>query len=141
MLCNFVGSVNVSFIDYFSLFYVWMYFVYDFRTSEEFMTDPSQDKWKRHTVLSNDSGYSTTDSLEKIGWSPNVSEVGPHSLLVLCFCVIRVCADLWKSFFVWFLILFFNFILKKVTLLERLISLHVPLNRKLMLLCYMYYFS
>ncbi|XP_011420232.3 DISP complex protein LRCH3 isoform X7 [Magallana gigas] len=43
-------------------------------TSEEFMTDPSQDKWKRHTVLSNDSGYSTTDSLEKIGWSPNVSE-------------------------------------------------------------------
>ncbi|XP_061171527.1 leucine-rich repeat and calponin homology domain-containing protein 2-like isoform X6 [Saccostrea echinata] len=42
--------------------------------AEEFMTDPSQEKWKRHTVLSNDSGYSTTDSLEKIGWSPNVSE-------------------------------------------------------------------
>lgn len=42
--------------------------------AEEFLTDPSQDKWKRHTVLSNDSGYSTTDSLEKIGWSPNVSE-------------------------------------------------------------------
>ncbi|XP_078312584.1 uncharacterized protein LOC111099692 isoform X6 [Crassostrea virginica] len=43
-------------------------------SAEEFLTDPSQDKWKRHTVLSNDSGYSTTDSLEKIGWSPNVSE-------------------------------------------------------------------
>lgn len=46
-----------------------------YRSAEEFLTDPSQDKWKRHTVLSNDSGYSTTDSLEKIGWSPNVSEV------------------------------------------------------------------
>ncbi|XP_062599828.1 leucine-rich repeat and calponin homology domain-containing protein 2-like isoform X4 [Saccostrea cucullata] len=42
--------------------------------TEEFMTDPSQEKWKRHTVLSNDSGYSTTDSLDKIGFSPNVSE-------------------------------------------------------------------
>lgn len=97
------------------------------------MTDPLQDKWKRHTVLSNDSGYSTTDSLEKIGWSPNVSEVGPHSLYVLCFCVIRVCADLWKSFFVWLIL--FKCKLKEVTLLERLISLYVPLIRKLMLLC------
>nr|XP_022286801.1 leucine-rich repeat and calponin homology domain-containing protein 2-like isoform X3 [Crassostrea virginica] len=47
-------------------------------SAEEFLTDPSQDKWKRHTVLSNDSGYSTTDSLEKIGWSPNVSEALSH---------------------------------------------------------------
>ncbi|XP_056004325.1 leucine-rich repeat and calponin homology domain-containing protein 2-like isoform X9 [Ostrea edulis] len=43
-------------------------------SAEEFMTDPLQDKWKRHTVLSNDSGYSTTDSLEKIAWASNVSE-------------------------------------------------------------------
>ncbi|XP_062599829.1 leucine-rich repeat and calponin homology domain-containing protein 2-like isoform X5 [Saccostrea cucullata] len=46
--------------------------------TEEFMTDPSQEKWKRHTVLSNDSGYSTTDSLDKIGFSPNVSEALSH---------------------------------------------------------------
>ena len=36
----------------------------------------SPDKWKRHTVLSSDSGYSTTDSVDKCGWSPQeVSEI------------------------------------------------------------------
>lgn len=53
------------------------------RSAEEFMTDPLQDKWKRHTVLSNDSGYSTTDSLEKIAWASNVSEVSCWSVSVI----------------------------------------------------------
>ncbi|KAK3095699.1 hypothetical protein FSP39_017790 [Pinctada imbricata] len=45
-------------------------------SSEEFRnmidnTSP-ENKWKRHTVLSSDSGYSTTDSIEKCGvWSPS----------------------------------------------------------------------
>ncbi|KAJ8310503.1 hypothetical protein KUTeg_012368 [Tegillarca granosa] len=42
-------------------------------SSEEFrnMMDSPENKWKRHTVLSSDSGYSTTDSIEKCGWSPS----------------------------------------------------------------------
>lgn len=41
------------------------------RSSEEFRNImDSPDKWKRHTVLSSDSGYSTTDSVDKCGWSP-----------------------------------------------------------------------
>ncbi|XP_053403858.1 DISP complex protein LRCH3-like isoform X6 [Mercenaria mercenaria] len=40
-------------------------------SSEEFRNlMESPDKWKRHTVLSSDSGYSTTDSVDKCGWSP-----------------------------------------------------------------------
>ncbi|KAL4219818.1 calponin y [Mactra antiquata] len=40
-------------------------------SSEEFRNImDSPDKWKRHTVLSSDSGYSTTDSVDKCGWSP-----------------------------------------------------------------------
>ncbi|XP_060082646.1 DISP complex protein LRCH3-like isoform X2 [Ylistrum balloti] len=41
-------------------------------SSEEFrnmMESPENKAWKRHTVLSSDSGYSTTDSIEKCGWS------------------------------------------------------------------------
>ncbi|KAL3846997.1 hypothetical protein ACJMK2_017937 [Sinanodonta woodiana] len=40
-------------------------------SSDEFrnLVDSPENKWKRHTVLSSDSGYSTTDSLEKCGWS------------------------------------------------------------------------
>ncbi|XP_033760394.1 DISP complex protein LRCH3-like isoform X2 [Pecten maximus] len=41
-------------------------------SSEEFrnmMESPESKAWKRHTVLSSDSGYSTTDSIEKCGWS------------------------------------------------------------------------
>ncbi|XP_052057590.1 leucine-rich repeat and calponin homology domain-containing protein 1-like isoform X8 [Mytilus californianus] len=40
------------------------------QTSDEFRNIlESPEKWKRHTVLSSDSGYSTTDSIEKCGWS------------------------------------------------------------------------
>ncbi|XP_052784941.1 leucine-rich repeat and calponin homology domain-containing protein 2-like isoform X5 [Mya arenaria] len=40
-------------------------------STEEFRTLlDNPDKWKRHTVLSSDSGYSTTDSVDKCGWSP-----------------------------------------------------------------------
>ncbi|XP_021371746.1 leucine-rich repeat and calponin homology domain-containing protein 3-like isoform X1 [Mizuhopecten yessoensis] len=41
-------------------------------SSEEFrnmLESPESKAWKRHTVLSSDSGYSTTDSIEKCGWS------------------------------------------------------------------------
>ncbi|KAK6167234.1 hypothetical protein SNE40_021316 [Patella caerulea] len=43
------------------------------QTSDEFrnMVDNPDTRWKRHTVLSSDSGYSTTDSLEKCGWTPS----------------------------------------------------------------------
>ncbi|ESO96640.1 hypothetical protein LOTGIDRAFT_202018, partial [Lottia gigantea] len=43
------------------------------QTSDEFrnIVESPDSKWKRHTVLSSDSGYSTTDSLEKCGWSPS----------------------------------------------------------------------
>ncbi|XP_025079914.1 leucine-rich repeat and calponin homology domain-containing protein 2-like isoform X16 [Pomacea canaliculata] len=43
------------------------------RTSDEFrnILDNPEPKWKRHTVLSSDSGYSTTESLDKVGWSQN----------------------------------------------------------------------
>ncbi|XP_033760398.1 leucine-rich repeat and calponin homology domain-containing protein 2-like isoform X6 [Pecten maximus] len=47
-------------------------------SSEEFrnmMESPESKAWKRHTVLSSDSGYSTTDSIEKCGWS--TSEAPP----------------------------------------------------------------
>ncbi|KAL3846998.1 hypothetical protein ACJMK2_017937 [Sinanodonta woodiana] len=44
-------------------------------SSDEFrnLVDSPENKWKRHTVLSSDSGYSTTDSLEKCGWSSEVN--------------------------------------------------------------------
>ncbi|XP_069104077.1 leucine-rich repeat and calponin homology domain-containing protein 1-like isoform X7 [Argopecten irradians] len=47
-------------------------------SSEEFrnmLESPESKAWKRHTVLSSDSGYSTTDSIEKCGWS--TSEAPP----------------------------------------------------------------
>lgn len=90
-------------------------------------------------MLSNDSGYSIIDSFEKIGWFFNVFEVGFYFLYVLCFCVIKVCVDLWKSFFVWFMIFFFNVIFKEVILLERFIFLYVFFNFKFMLLCYIFF--
>ncbi|XP_041349967.1 leucine-rich repeat and calponin homology domain-containing protein 2-like isoform X9 [Gigantopelta aegis] len=41
------------------------------QTSDELrnMLESPESRWKRHTVLSSDSGYSTTDSIEKCGWS------------------------------------------------------------------------
>ncbi|XP_052784938.1 capping protein inhibiting regulator of actin dynamics-like isoform X2 [Mya arenaria] len=49
-------------------------------STEEFRTLlDNPDKWKRHTVLSSDSGYSTTDSVDKCGWSPQENGVDlPH---------------------------------------------------------------
>ncbi|XP_046379814.2 DISP complex protein LRCH3-like isoform X4 [Haliotis rufescens] len=44
------------------------------QTSDELrnmLLESPESRWKRHTVLSADSGYSTTDSLEKCGWSPS----------------------------------------------------------------------
>ncbi|XP_070172982.1 leucine-rich repeat and calponin homology domain-containing protein 1-like isoform X2 [Littorina saxatilis] len=42
----------------------------DRRTSDEFrnILEAPEAKWKRHTVLSSDSGYSTADSLDRNGW-------------------------------------------------------------------------
>lgn len=44
------------------------------------MLGGAESKWKRHTVLSNDSGYSTTDGSERNGWQSG--EVG--WLLLVC---------------------------------------------------------
>ncbi|XP_041349976.1 DISP complex protein LRCH3-like isoform X10 [Gigantopelta aegis] len=46
------------------------------QTSDELrnMLESPESRWKRHTVLSSDSGYSTTDSIEKCGWSEGASE-------------------------------------------------------------------
>ncbi|XP_033760397.1 leucine-rich repeat and calponin homology domain-containing protein 2-like isoform X5 [Pecten maximus] len=51
-------------------------------SSEEFrnmMESPESKAWKRHTVLSSDSGYSTTDSIEKCGWSTSEQTNGDIS--------------------------------------------------------------
>ncbi|KAK7486504.1 hypothetical protein BaRGS_00022305 [Batillaria attramentaria] len=47
------------------------------QTSDEFrnILEPPESKWKRHTVLSSDSGYSTADSLDKCGWNHNEHQV------------------------------------------------------------------
>ncbi|XP_060588533.1 leucine-rich repeat and calponin homology domain-containing protein 2-like isoform X6 [Ruditapes philippinarum] len=51
-------------------------------SSEEFRNlMESPDKWKRHTVLSSDSGYSTTDSVDKCGWSPQEGTADPQHLI------------------------------------------------------------
>ncbi|XP_053403859.1 DISP complex protein LRCH3-like isoform X7 [Mercenaria mercenaria] len=51
-------------------------------SSEEFRNlMESPDKWKRHTVLSSDSGYSTTDSVDKCGWSPQEGTAEPQHLI------------------------------------------------------------
>ncbi|XP_052216760.1 serine-rich adhesin for platelets-like [Dreissena polymorpha] len=51
-------------------------------SSEEFRTlSDTPDKWKRHTVLSSDSGYSTTDSVDKCGWSPQEITTEPPHLI------------------------------------------------------------
>lgn len=43
-----------------------------FSSSDEFrnIMESPEYRLKRHTVLSSDSGYSTTESIEKCGWSP-----------------------------------------------------------------------
>ncbi|XP_069104082.1 leucine-rich repeat and calponin homology domain-containing protein 1-like isoform X12 [Argopecten irradians] len=51
-------------------------------SSEEFrnmLESPESKAWKRHTVLSSDSGYSTTDSIEKCGWSTSEQTNGDIS--------------------------------------------------------------
>ncbi|XP_025079913.1 leucine-rich repeat and calponin homology domain-containing protein 2-like isoform X15 [Pomacea canaliculata] len=59
------------------------------RTSDEFrnILDNPEPKWKRHTVLSSDSGYSTTESLDKVGWSQNeqavVGELDESNMLAI----------------------------------------------------------
>ena len=59
-------------------------------SSEEFRTlIDTPDKWKRHTVLSSDSGYSTTDSVDKCGWSPQEVCSVAHTWFYFCFlCVL-----------------------------------------------------
>ena len=60
------------------------------RTSDEFrnILEAPEAKWKRHTVLSSDSGYSTADSLDKCGL--NQTEVGNGCFLSLCVAVVVV---------------------------------------------------
>ncbi|XP_025079900.1 mediator of RNA polymerase II transcription subunit 12-like isoform X4 [Pomacea canaliculata] len=59
------------------------------QTSDEFrnILDNPEPKWKRHTVLSSDSGYSTTESLDKVGWSQNeqavVGELDESNMLAI----------------------------------------------------------
>ncbi|XP_076453861.1 uncharacterized protein LOC143289000 [Babylonia areolata] len=59
------------------------------QTSDEFrqMLEAPEAKWKRHTVLSSDSGYSTADSLDKCGWNHSeqgvMGEVDENSVLAL----------------------------------------------------------
>ena len=62
------------------------------RTSDEFrnILEAPEAKWKRHTVLSSDSGYSTADSLDKCGL--NQTEVGSGCFLSLCVAVVVVVA-------------------------------------------------
>ena len=57
------------------------------RTSDEFrnILEIPEPKWKRHIVLSSDSGYSTAESLDKCGW--NVSEVKSGLMWRLSVCL------------------------------------------------------